>query len=175
MWCKWWWIRWLYMHAFSFLLAECKRWLWLWQREHDVGRLWVADGELSLPCALGNLVNWHVMQHVIKMRLFLCEQHIFVSYTVTCTVAYVFHMYCSSVKVSNVLILYFFSSPIDFQLHTHLSTLAGIHKIYHTLHRLVKAFCPRIIVYSLSYEYQSPVPTVISSWTYSGTTQWIWS
>uniref|UniRef100_A0A8C7V6V6 DCN1-like protein n=1 Tax=Oncorhynchus mykiss TaxID=8022 RepID=A0A8C7V6V6_ONCMY len=44
-------------------------------------------------------------------------------------------MYCCSVKVSNVLIMYF-SPPIDFQLHTHLSTLAGIHKIYHTLHRL---------------------------------------
>lgn len=32
---------------------------------------------------------------------------------------------------------FFFSSPLDFQLNSHLSTLANIHKIYHTLNRLV--------------------------------------
>ncbi|NXD70898.1 DCNL4 protein, partial [Eolophus roseicapillus] len=31
---------------------------------------------------------------------------------------------------------FFFSSPLDFQLNSHLSTLANIHKIYHTLNRL---------------------------------------
>uniref|UniRef100_A0A673X3G1 DCN1-like protein n=1 Tax=Salmo trutta TaxID=8032 RepID=A0A673X3G1_SALTR len=31
------------------------------------------------------------------------------------------------------------SDAANFQLHTHLSTLAGIHKIYHTLHRLPAA------------------------------------
>lgn len=32
---------------------------------------------------------------------------------------------------------FFFSPPLDFQLNSHLSTLANIHKIYHTLNRLV--------------------------------------
>lgn len=31
----------------------------------------------------------------------------------------------------------FFFLPLDFQLNSHLSTLANIHKIYHTLNRLV--------------------------------------
>lgn len=35
-----------------------------------------------------------------------------------------------------------FASLADFQLNSHLSTLASIHKIYHTLHKLVKIFFP---------------------------------